>query len=211
MPVSQRKIKDQLCEIGRRVWLKGLCAGTDGNFSCRIGEDRILCTPTGMSKGFLKPDDLCTVDMEGRQIAGKRRRTSEIRLHLAVYRGRPDVKAVIHSHPPHSTAFALAGVELPRGVYPEAEVCLGAVGLAKYVTPGDERLGDSILPYIRDANAVLMESHGAIVFAEDLEQAYYRLENLESYARIVLLAGQLGKLRHLSRQEMTELMDKKPK
>lgn len=207
MPVSQRKVRQQLCEIGRRIWLKGFCAGTDGNYSCRIGENRILCTPSGMGKGFLKPDDLCTVDMDGHQIAGKRKRTSEIRLHLAVYRNRADVGAVIHTHAPHATAFALAGVELPRGIYPEAEVSLGAVRTAKYVTPGDQRLADSIVPFIKDSNAVLLARHGTITFAEDLEQAYCRLEMLEAYARIVLLARQLGSLKPLSRQEMKELED----
>mgnify|MGYP006159639085 CR=1 FL=1 len=132
-----------MCEIGRRIWLKGFCAGNEGNHSYRIGPDRVLCTPTGISKGFLKPDDICTVDMEGKQVAGKRKRTSEILMHLAIYKARPDVKAVIHSHPPHATAFAVAGVDLPTCIHPEAEVFLGAVKTAKYVTPGDTRLGDA--------------------------------------------------------------------
>ena len=144
--VSEFKIKEQMCDIGRRIWLKGFCAGNEGNHSYRIGENRILCTPTGISKGNLKPDDICTVDGEGKQIAGKRKRTSEILMHAAIYKARPDVKAVIHSHPPHATAFAIAGVELPTCIHPEAEVFLGPVKTAKYVTPGDKRLGESILP-----------------------------------------------------------------
>ena len=110
--VSEWKIKEQMCDVGRRIWMKGFCAGNEGNHSYRIGENRILCTPTGISKSALKPDDICTVDLEGKQISGTRKRTSEINLHLAIYKARPDVKAVIHSHPPHATAFAVASVDL---------------------------------------------------------------------------------------------------
>src|SRR5215218_669104 len=124
--VSEFKLKEQMCDIGRRIWLKGFCAGNEGNHSYRIGTDRVLCTPTGISKGNLKPDDICTVDIEGKQVAGKRKRTSEILMHLAIYKARPDVKAVVHSHPPHATAFAIAGVELPTCIHPEAEVFVGA-------------------------------------------------------------------------------------
>jgi L-fuculose-phosphate aldolase len=139
--VSEFKIKEEICEIGRRIWHKGFCAGNEGNHSYRIGADRVLCTPTGISKGQLKPDDICLIDMEGKQLTGKRKRTSEIMLHLAIYNARPDVKAVIHSHPPHATAFAIADIDLPTCIHPEAEVFLGAVKTAKYVTPGDKRLG----------------------------------------------------------------------
>src|SRR5207248_496102 len=132
--IGEFAIKVQLCDIGRRIWLKGFCAGNEGNHSYRLGDDRILCTPSLISKGNLKPDDLCVVDMTGKQIAGKRKRTSEILLHLTVYKHRPDVRAVIHSHPPHATAFAVAGVELPTCIHPEAEVFLGPVKTAKYVT-----------------------------------------------------------------------------
>ena len=145
--VSEWKLKEQMCDIGRRIWLKGFCAGNEGNHSFRLSENRVLCTPTGISKGFLNPDDICTVDLEGKQVAGKRKRTSEILMHLAIYKARPDVKAVVHSHPPHATAFAVAGVELPTCIHPEAEVFLGAVKTAKYVTPGDTRLGESLMPY----------------------------------------------------------------
>src|SRR3954465_9423710 len=129
--ISEFKLKEQMCDIGRRIWLKGFCAGNEGNHSYRMSENRILCTPTGISKSALKPDDICTVDMEGKQVAGKRKRTSEVLLHLAIYKARPDVKAVVHSHPPHATAFAIAGVELPTCIHPEAEVFLGAVKTAK--------------------------------------------------------------------------------
>src|SRR5215218_4943650 len=207
--VSEFKLKEQMCDIGRRIWLKGFCAGNEGNHSYRIGTDRVLCTPTGISKGNLKPDDICTVDMEGKQVAGKRKRTSEILMHLAIYKARPDVKAVVHSHPPHATAFAIAGVELPTCIHPEAEVFLGAVKTARYVTPGDQRLGDSILPYVKDSNTILLQSHGVVCFHPDLEQTYYQLEIVDAYARILILAKQVGSIRPLAADEMKELLELK--
>lgn len=208
-PVSEWKLKEQMCDIGRRIWQKGFCAGNEGNHSYRMGENRILCTPTGISKGNLKPDDLCIVDMEGKQVSGSRKRTSEILLHLSIYKARPDVKAVIHSHPPHATAFAVAGVDLPTCVHPEAEVFLGAVKTAKYVTPGDTRLGESILPYVKDSNTILLQSHGVVCFHPDLEQAYYQLEIVDAYARILVLAKQIGTIRPLDGGEMKELLELK--
>lgn len=207
--IPEFKLKEQMCEIGRRIWLKGYCAGNEGNHTYRIAPDRVLCTPTGISKGFLKPDDICTVDMEGKQVAGKRKRTSEVLLHLAIYKARPDVKAVVHSHPPHATAFAIAGVELPTCIHPEAEVFLGAVRTAKYVTPGDTRLGESILPYVKDSNTILLQNHGTVTFSTDLEDAYYKLEIVDAYSRILLLAKQIGSIRPLDGNEMKELLELK--
>jgi L-fuculose-phosphate aldolase len=207
--MSEFALKEQMCEIGRRIWHKGFCAGNEGNHSCRIGDNRVLCTPTGISKGFLKPDDICTVDLEGKQITGKRKRTSEILLHLAIYKARPDIRAVVHSHPPHATAFAVAGVDLPTCIHPEAEVFLGAVKTAKYVTPGDTRLGESILPYVKDSNTILLQNHGTVTFDKDLEGAYYKLEIVDAYSRILLLAKQVGSIRPLDANEMKELLDLK--
>ena len=207
--VSEFQIKEKMCDIGRRIWLKGFCAGTEGNHSYRLGENRVICTPTGISKGNLKPEDLCVVDMEGKQVSGKRKRTSEILMHLAIYKARPDVKAVVHSHPPHATAFAIANVDLPTCIHPEAEVFLGAVKTAKYVTPGDTRLGESILPYVKDANTILLQNHGSVTFDVDLESAYYKLEIVDAYARILILAKQIGSIRPLDAGEMKELLDLK--
>jgi L-fuculose-phosphate aldolase len=207
--VSEFKLKEEMCEIGRRIWHKGYCAGNEGNHSVRIGENRFLCTPTGISKGFLKPDDICTVDIEGKQLAGKRKRTSEMLMHLAIYKARPDVKAVVHSHPPHATAFAIAGVELPTCIHPEAEVFLGQVRTAKYVTPGDTRLGESLLPYVKDSNTILLQNHGTVTFSTSLEDAYYKLEIVDAYSRILLLAKQVGSIRPLDDKEMKELLDLK--
>src|SRR3954453_22630992 len=208
-PVSEWKLREQMCDVGRRIWLKGFCAGNEGNHSFRLSEDRVLCTPSLISKGNLKPDDMCIVDMEGKQISGKRKRTSEILLHLAIYKERPDVRAVIHSHPPHATAFAIANVELPTCIHPEAEVFLGAVKTAKYVTPGDTRLGESILPYVKDSNTILLQNHGTVTFDVDLEGAYYKLEIVDAYARILLLAKQIGNIRALDGAEMKDVLELK--
>ena len=209
--ISEFKLKEQMCDVGRRIWLKGFCAGNEGNHSHRIGPDRFLCTPTGISKGNLKPDDLCVVDGQGKQISGKRKRTSEMLMHLAIYNARPDVTCVIHSHPPHATAFAVAGVELPTCIHPEAEVFLGAVKTAKYVTPGDTRLGESLMPYIKDSNTIVLQNHGVVCFDTDLEQCYYKLEIVDAYARILILAKQVGSIRPLDGGEMKELLDLKAK
>jgi L-fuculose-phosphate aldolase len=207
--VSEFKLKEQMCDIGRRIWLKGFCAGNEGNHSYRLNQDRVLCTPSLISKGNLKPDDMCIVDMTGKQLAGKRKRTSEILPHLAIYNERPDVKAVIHSHPPHATAFAVAGVELPSCIHPEAEVFLGPVKTAKYVTPGDTRLGESIKPFIKDSNTIVLGNHGVVCYGTDLEDAYYKLEIVDAYSRILLLAKQVGSIRPLEAGEMKELLDLK--
>jgi len=209
--VSEFKLKEQMCDIGRRIWLKGFCAGNEGNHSYRLAEDRVLCTPSLISKGNLKPDDMCIVDMNGKQISGKRKRTSEILLHLAIYKERPDVRAVIHSHPPHATAFAIADIDLPTCIHPEAEVFLGPVKTAKYVTPGDNRLPDSIKPFIKESNTILLGNHGVVCYGPDLEDAYYKLEIVDAYARILLLTKQLGSVRPLSGEEMTDLLALKTK
>src|SRR5436190_8201460 len=209
--VSEWKLKEQMCDIGRRIWLKGFCAGNEGNHTYRLSEDRVMCTPSLISKGNLKPDDLCVVDMNGKQVSGKRKRTSEILLHLAIYTERPDVRAVIHSHPPHATAFAIADIELPTCIRPEAEVFLGPVKTAKYVTPGDTRLGESIKPFVKDSNTILLGNHGVVCYGPDLEDAYYKLEIVDAYARILLLTKQLGSVRPLAGEEMKELLALKAK
>lgn len=204
--VSEFKLKEQMCEIGRRIWAKGFCAGNEGNHSLRLPNGRFLCTPTGVSKGFLKPDDICVVDIDGKQISGRLRRSSEFLMHAHIYKRRPDVGCVIHSHPPHATAFAVAGVELPTCVHPEAEVFLGPVPTAKYVTPGDKRLGESIDPYLDESNTIVLGNHGVVCFDVDLESTYYKLEIVDAYCRILLLAKEVGQIRPLGAEEMKELL-----
>jgi len=210
------KLKQQMCEIGRNIWLKGFCAGNEGNHSVRLDDKRVLCTPTGISKGFLTPDMICTVDMEGNQLDHKEhgyKRTSEILVHLAIYKKRPDIKAVIHSHPPHATAFAIAQIPIPEGIHPEAEVFLGRVPTAPYATPSKQDLPNSILPLIGpETNTVMMGNHGSVSFSrKGLVDTYYLLEILDAYCRILLLTKQLGHANVLNPQQMAELLEVKQK
>ncbi len=207
------KIKKEMCDIGHRIWLKGFCAGNEGNHSVRIGEDRFLCTPTGLSKGFLDTDDIITCDAEGKQAEPNprgRKPSSEIKVHLAIYHKRPDVGSVIHSHPPHATAFAIAGIPLPEGIHPEAEVFLGRVKTAKYATPSTHDLPNSLLPLIDEhTNSLLMGNHGSVCFDKTLIDTYYKLEILDAYCRILLLVKQIGKVNMLTPDQMTELLQVK--
>lgn len=215
MNPSEWELRQEMCEIGRRIWMKGFCAGNEGNHSARLSDQRLLCTPTGISKGFLSPQDICVVDLEGNQVEANRQdrtRTSEILLHLAIYKKRPDVNAVVHSHPPHATAFAIADIPLPEGIHPEAEVFLGKVQTAKYATPSTQALPDSIVALISsDTNTVLMGNHGSVSFSRSLIDAYYRLEILDAYCHILLLTKQLGRVNTLSPGQMIELLQIKQK
>jgi L-fuculose-phosphate aldolase len=212
MQASVWQVKKELCEIGDRIWRKGFCAGNEGNHSVRVGEDRVLITPSGVSKGMLSPEMICTVDMNGDVVDGqtKWRPSSERKVHIAIYKHRPDVGAVIHSHPPHATAFAVAGIPLPEGIHPEAEVFLGRVPTAEYATPSTEDLPNSILPLIGpETNTVLMGNHGSVSFDKDLVGAYYKLEILDAYCRILLLTKQVGHANVLNPQQMAELLQVK--
>ena len=220
MAVDLAQIKLEMCEIGQRMWTKGFCAGNEGNLSVRIGKDRVLCTPTGVSKGFMKPEMITLVDLAGNQMdkagasGGGHRytRTSEILLHLQIYQKRADVKAVIHCHPPHATAFACAGVAIPEGVYPEAELFLGKVPMVKYITPGLKEVGESCCAQITaETNTILLGNHGTVNFSTSLTDAYYKLEIVDAYCRILLLIKQVGKIHVLSREEMIELLKVKEK
>jgi L-fuculose-phosphate aldolase len=203
-----------MCGIGQRIWQRGFCAGNEGNFSVRLGQGEILCTPTGVSKGFMWPALMVVVDRVGKQIGGGRkyRPTSEIGLHLAIYQKRPDVKAIIHSHPPHATAFACAAEpnragELPRGVHPEAEVFLGRVPVVGYCTPGTKAVGERCCEEIGPrTNSVLLGNHGAVCFGETLTQAWGNLEMVEAYCRLLVLLRQIGEARKLTAAELRALM-----
>lgn len=207
MNVNEHKIKQEICEIGRRLYAKGFAAANDGNITYRLNDKEILCTPTMVSKGFLKPEDICKVDYEGKQLAGTRKRTSEVLLHLAVYKNRPDINAVVHCHPPHATAFAVAHEAIPKCVLPEVEVFLGEVPIAKYATPGDQRLPNTIVPYVKDCNTILLANHGTVSWGTSVELAYFNTEIIDAYCKILLLAKQLGRVNYFSEQDTRELME----
>src|SRR6516164_3770480 len=205
--LNEYKLKEQICEIGRRVYARGFAAANDGNISYRLGENEVLCTPTMVCKGFMKCEDLCKVDYEGKQLAGTRKRSSEILLHLAVYKNRPDINAVVHCHPPHATAFAVAHEPIPKCVLPEVEVFLGEVPIAKYATPGDQRLPNTIVPYVKDCNTILLANHGTVSWGPTCELAYFNTEIIDAYCRILLLAKQLGRVNYFSEHHTSELME----
>jgi L-fuculose-phosphate aldolase len=207
--LNEFKLKQDICEIGRRVYAKGFAAANDGNISFRLNDREILCSPTMVSKGFMKPEDLCKVDYEGKQLAGSRKRSSEILLHLAVYKHRPDVNAVVHCHPPHATAFAVAGVPIPQCVLPEVEVFLGQVPTAIYDTPGTQKFADTIVPHLKSSNTIILANHGTVTFGPDLEKAYWNSEIIDAYCRILILAQQLGNVNYFSNQQTQELLDLK--
>jgi L-fuculose-phosphate aldolase len=206
---NEYKLKEYICEIGRRVYAKGFAAANDGNISVRLNDREIMCTPTMVSKGFMKPEDICKVDYEGKQLAGTRKRSSEILLHLSVYKHRPDVQAVVHCHPPHATAFAVAQEPIPKCILPEVEVFLGEVPTAVYETPGGQKFADTIVPYVKDCNTILLANHGTITFGPDLEKAYWNSEIIDAYCRILILAKQIGRINYFSEQKSRELLNLK--
>lgn len=204
-PASETKWKQDLCEVGRRIWLREYVASNDGNFSLRISENEVLTTPTGVSKGFLTPDMICKVDMEGRKLEGACQPSSEVHTHLAIYRRRPDVRAVVHAHPPTATGFAVAGLSLDVSVLPEAVVGLGGVPLCPYALPGSPEVPEALKQHLGQYDAFLLANHGAITIGPDLWTAYHRMEVLEHSARVLLTAKLLGSARGLPEHRVQEL------
>lgn len=186
------QMREALCEIGRRIWQREYVAANDGNFSVRLDEKTVLCTPTLVSKGFMRPDDLVLITPDGEHIRGRLKMTSEIKMHLTVFRRRPDIRAVIHAHPPNATAFAVARHPVPKCVLPEIEVFIGEIPIAPYETPGTQTFADSLIPFLEDHTAFLLTNHGAVTIGRDPFEAYYRMETIEQYCRILLLAKQVG-------------------
>ncbi len=207
--MNEYKLREEICEIGRRVYAKGFAAANDGNISVRLNDREVLCTPTMVCKGFVKSSDLCVVDYEGKQVRGTKKRTSEILLHLAIYKHRPDVQAVVHCHPPHATAFAVAGLPVPHCVLPEVEVFLGEVPSAVYETPGSQKFAETIVPHLKSSNTIILANHGTVTFGPDLEKAYWNSEIIDAYCRILILAQQLGNVNYFSQQQTKELLDLK--
>jgi len=203
------KIKQEICEIGDRLYKKGFAAANDGNISYRVSEREVVCTPTMISKGFMKPDDLCVVDMEGKQLSGRRKRTSEILLHLAIMKERPEVKSVVHCHPPHATAFGIAREPVPQCILPEVEIFLGEVPIARYDTPGSQNFANTILPFVKKANVVILSNHGTVSWGKTVEQAYWWTEVLDAYCRMLMLARGLGRVNYFTEPEARALLDLK--
>jgi L-fuculose-phosphate aldolase len=209
--MNEHQLKQEICEIGRRVYNRGFAAANDGNITVRLNDKEVLCTPTMVSKGYMKPEDICKVDYEGKQLAGRRKRTSEVLLHLAVYKHRPDVQAVVHCHPPHATAFAVAREPIPKCILPEVEVFLGEVPMAVYETPGTQKFAETIIPYVKDCNTIILANHGTVTFGPTLENAYFNSEIIDAYCKILILARQLGSVNYFTEHQTRELLDFKKK
>ena len=204
---EEAKVRQEICEIGRRIYARQFVAGNAGNITCRLSADVVLTTPTLICKGFMRPDDLCTVDLAGNQLSGKRKVTSEVRLHLEVYERNLNVKAVVHCHPPHATAFAVAHEDIPTGVLPEVDVFLGFVPRARYDTPSSPGFAQTIRPFIGKTNTVVLSNHGVVSWGQSVEQAYWHTEILDSYCHVLLLARQLGHVEQLSEPLMQQLRE----
>jgi L-fuculose-phosphate aldolase len=205
--ISEIKLKSQVCEIGKRIYEKGFVASNDGNISVRIDEDTFLVTPTGVSKGFMTPEMLIKVDGDGNLLEGERKPTSEIKMHLRVYKERPEIKSVVHVHPPYATAFAIAGVPLNQATMPESIVTLGTIPIAEYGTPSTDEIASAISPYIMNHNGVLLENHGALTWGENLDQAYFLMESLEFCAKVNWIARQMNGDRELNITNVERLLD----
>ncbi len=200
-------LRADIVEIGRRLWLRGFVASNDGNISVRLGPDRLLMTPASVSKGFMTAEMMVVTDLDGSVVeaAPGRKPSSEALMHLVAYRERPDVGAVVHAHPPLSTGFAVAGIPLDRAVLAEVVTTLGAIPIADYGTPSTRELADTVAPLVRAHDGLLLANHGALALGKDLFSAYYKMETIEHFAQISLVARQLGREHLLSREEVGRL------
>jgi L-fuculose-phosphate aldolase len=203
---TEQQHRREIVSFGRMLHQHGYVAAMDGNLSVRLDEERILATPTAMSKGALRPADMVIVDMEGHPIAGRRNVSSEIAMHLLIYKLRPDIRGIVHAHPPTATGFAAAGVALNQPLVCEVVLGLGSIPLAKYGTPGTPELCETLEPLIPHYDAILMSNHGAVAYAETLHHAYMKMETVEHFAQIALVTHVLGRQQPLSDKDLEKLL-----
>ena len=196
----------EIVQVGRRLYERGLVGGGEGNISVRLDAARVLATPSGVSKGFLDPAALVVTDMQGKQLTGEGRPSSELKMHLRIYGLRPDVQAVVHAHPPTATGFAIAGLSFDECVVPEIIATLGRVPLVPYATPSTEEVPDRIVPYVASHDALLLANHGAVTYGSNLEGAINAMESIEQAARSMLVAHLLGRVNRLSREDVDRLL-----
>ena len=202
---AEEQARADIVEVGRRLWERGYVASNDGNISVRLDETRLITTPKNVSKGFMTPDMMVITDLDGRKISGQRDPSSELKMHLEVYRNRPDARAVVHAHPPTATGFAVAGIALDRAVLAEVITTLGSIPIAEYATPSTEALPAAVRKYVKAHDGLLLANHGALALAGDVMSAYYRMETIEHFAKISLVARTLGRENILSRDEVERL------
>jgi L-fuculose-phosphate aldolase len=203
--MNESALRDGIVEVGRRLYARGYTASNDGNISVRLDGARLLMTPRSVCKGFMSPDMMVITDLDGQKLAGDRDPSSEMQMHLEVYRQRPDAAAVVHAHPPIATGFAVAGIPLDRAVLAEVITTLGSVPIADYATPSTKELPEAVRRYVKAHDGMLLANHGALTLGSDLFAAYYKMETIEHFAKISLVARLLGGERLLSRQEVERL------
>ncbi len=208
---SPFEIKKEICEVGLKLWQKGFVAANDGNISVKINDNEFYCTPTGVSKASLTPDMIIKVDKDGKKLEGKLNPSSEIKMHMRVYRERPDVTAVVHAHPPVATAFTVADIDLDQYVLPEAVLTIGAVPTCDYGTPSTMEIPDSLDPYIQNHDAFLLRNHGALTVGCNLTKAFFVMEEVEFNAVICKHAMDLGAVHEISCDQLKKLMDLRKK
>lgn len=202
---TEEEHRSDLCTVGRWISARGYVASTDGNMSVRLGPDRILTTPTCTSKGMMTPEDMVVTDLTGQRVSGTRKPSSELLMHLLIYRLRPDVNAVCHAHPPTATGYAAAGIALDKPILCELVIGLGCIPVARYGTPGTSELAAAIEPFVRDRDAILMANHGVVTYGPDLLTAFQRMETTEHFARVALVTELLGKQNVLSNADVEKL------
>jgi L-fuculose-phosphate aldolase len=207
MTTTESSLRADIVEVGRRMYARAYTASNDGNISVRLGADRLLMTPKSVCKGFMTPDMMCITDLEGRKLQGDRDPSSEMLMHLEVYRQRPDVQAVVHAHPPIATGFAVAGIPLNRAVLAEVLTTLGSIPIAEYATPSTKELPEAVRKYVKAHDGMLLANHGALTLGADLFSAYFKMETIEHFAKISLVARLLGNENLLAREEVVRLQE----
>ncbi len=203
---AEEEHRRDVCTVGRWIHQCGFVASTDGNISIRLDPRRILTSPTAVSKGMMEPDDLVITDLQGRKLSGRRNPSSELAMHLLVYRRRPDVNAVCHAHPPVATGYAAAGLPLNKALVSEVVLSLGCIPVARYGTPGTPELSDALEPLVQHYDAILMANHGVVASGPDLLTAFFRMETTEHFARVALVTELLGKQVLLSGEDVEKLL-----
>jgi len=204
-------LKERICQIGKRIWSKGYVDGNGGNITVRVGDNLVLCTPTLISKGFMTPDDICMVDLDGNQVAGMRPRTSEVNTHLGIMKNEPKAKSCVHAHPIYATAFAVAGVTPPSCLIPEPEVFLGEIGFASYQTPGTPENAQEVGALAKKHQSILMQNHGVICWGKDVEDAYWKMENTDAFCQTVTVTMQIGGPKKYGPDKLRELIELRKK
>lgn len=198
-------MKKEIWEIGKLLYKRGMLAGTDGNISVKLNDGRIMITPSGVPKGRMSPDQLVIVDENGKHLQGSHKASSELMMHLAVYKARPEIKSCVHSHPPYATAFAAAGIELKEDILPEVVLFVGGIPLTDYAPPGTDAMSKSLEPFIEKNNAFLLRNHGLLTIGRNLSEAFSRHETVEHFARILHLARQLGNVNSIPSDDFKRL------